>query len=95
MIKYVEFWFQNLGNGRKEKNRLRQITFGLINRKKFNSSKIYGEHFFIIKTKSSLTTSAFIFATISQIKKKNFMYFGHKYLESGPSCLHKLATFLK
>ena len=27
--------------------------------------------------------------------KKNLMYFGHKHVESGPSCSHKLATFLK
>ena len=51
--------------------------------------------FFIIKTKSSLSTSVFIFSTMSQILEKNVLYFGHKHVESGPSCSHKLATFLK
>ena len=34
------------------------------------------------------------FFTISQILKKNLIYFGHKIVETGPSCSHKLASFL-
>ena len=30
-----------------------------------------------------------------KFRKKNVMYFVHKHVESGPSCLHKLVTFLK
>ena len=27
--------------------------------------------------------------------KQNFMYFGHKHVETGPNCSHELSTFLK
>ena len=27
--------------------------------------------------------------------KENFMYFGHKHVETGPNCSHELATFFK
>ena len=30
-----------------------------------------------------------------KFRKKNLMYFGHKHVESGPSCSHIFATFLK
>ena len=37
---------------------------------------------FNFETKSSLFTSVFIFSTISQIVKKNFMYFRHKHVDT-------------
>ena len=51
------------------------MNFGLQNGKKLNFSKIYGENFFIFKSKSSLFTSFFIFSTISQILKTKFDVF--------------------
>ena len=51
----------------------------------------------IIKTKIHLFVPGFIFSTIIFLEfwKQNFMYFGHKYVESGPNCSHEFATFLK
>ena len=53
-----------------------------------NSIRIY---FFIIKTKSSPSTSFIIFSTIAQILKTILYIFG----KIGPSCSHKLAIFFK
>ena len=63
--------------------------------KKFNFSEYFGNFFFIIKTKSSLSTSVFIFSTISQILETTFniLYFGHKLLETGPNVHMNLILF--
>ena len=57
----------------------------------------YSENLFcIVKTKSSLFTSVFIFSTISQIlNRKFYVLFRHKHVETRPNCLRKLDTFLK
>ena len=56
--KYLKFYFQNLGNVRKGENGRRWTTFG-FNNKNF-------------ETKSSLSTSVFMFSAISQILKTKF-----------------------
>ena len=70
--KYMTFRFQNLGNGRDDKNRGRMTIFDFDNKKKcpIYFSKI--EHFFNFETISSLSTSVFIFYTISQILNRTF-----------------------
>ena len=71
-----------------------RLTFSIKRTKKFNFSKIYPEHFSITKTKNSLSTSVFIFSTISQILKiKFYVFFGHKHLETGANCSHGFAIF--
>ena len=32
---------------------------------------------------------------LSKFWKQNFMYFGHRHVETGPNCSHELATFPK
>ena len=94
--KYIKFCFQNFGNSREDRNGSRSTTSSIENEKKFNLKKIYWKIFFIIKTQISLSTSVFIYSTISEIlKTKFYVFFGHKYVETGASCSHKLATFLK
>ena len=64
--------------------------------KNCNFSKIYGEKFFICKSKSSLFTSVFVFFTIfPKLWKQNFINFRRKHIETGPSCSRELITFLK
>ena len=67
---YIKFCFQNLGNGRKRtRKRTRQTSCNLANKKKFNFTKSIEIFFLIVKTNGSLSTSVFIFPTISQILK--------------------------
>ena len=64
---------------------------------KFKKSSILAKYMrfsFIAKTKSSLSTSVFIFFTFLKLWKQRFMYFGHKHVETGPNYSYKLATFL-
>ena len=67
-------------------------------KKSLNLAK-YTEHFFfIIKTKSSPSTSVFIFSNIYQIMNKKMLKtkdFGHKHVETGLNCSHELSIFLK
>ena len=64
---------------------------------KMKKSSILGKYIrdflFIIKTKSSLSTSVFIFVTISQILKTKC--YVHKHVGTGPNCSHELTTFIK
>ena len=57
-------------NDREDKNGRRWTTFEFEVEKKSNFSNIYRKPFFNLETKSSLSTSIFIFSTITQIKKK-------------------------
>ena len=83
-----------MGNGREDKKVCR--LFLIWKMKKSSILVKYIRNIFLtMKTKSSLSTSVFIFSTFSQIKKKNFMYFGHKHVETEPSYSLELATFLK
>ena len=52
-------------------------------------------HFFNFEIESNLSTSVFVFSTISQIWKKILHILLKKMLETGPNVLHELATFLK
>ena len=58
-------------------------------------AKYIRKFFFIVEINSSLSTSVLIFSIISQIRKDNFIYFGHKHVETEPNCSHKLTTFFK
>ena len=70
----MKFYFQNVGNGKKNKNGGRLTTFDLKNAKMF--SKTCEKFFFIIKIKSTLSTSFFISSIISQIlRKKKVIYY--------------------
>ena len=70
--KYITFRFQNLRNGREDKNGRRSTTFGLDNKKQFPIYFPKIELFFIFETKSSLSTPIFIFSTIPQSLKTKF-----------------------
>ena len=60
-------------------------------------AKYIGILLFLIKTKSSLSTSVFtrVFIYFAKFRKQYFMYFGYKGVESEPNYSHLLATFLK
>ena len=56
-------------------------------------AKYIGNLFFIVKTKSSISTSIITFSAISRIMKTKFyVLFRHKYIETGPNCSHELDT---
>ena len=63
--RYIKFCFQNLGIVREVKNWGRCTTFGFNNEKYFLVYFAKIELFFLFETKSSLSTSVFIFSTIS------------------------------
>ena len=54
------------------KTDVERLLFDFDSEKKFNFRKVNQKIFFIIKTKSSLSTSVFIFSTISQNLQTNF-----------------------
>ena len=62
-------------NSKKNKNRRRYTTFGFENEKSSILAKNISEFFFIIKAKTSLSTSVFILSTISQCLKTKFYIF--------------------
>ena len=74
-LKYIKFYFQNLGNGREDKNVRRWTTFGFEIEKNSILAKYIGIFFFTVRTKSSLSTSVFIYCTIYQILKTRFCVF--------------------
>ena len=69
---HVSVRFQNLENGRKNKMDIHRLLLVLIIKKKFRQILLKLNFFFIFQTKSSLSTSAFIFSTIFQILKTKF-----------------------
>ena len=50
---------------------------------------------FIIKTKVAYLRPFLSYLPFPIFWKQNFMYFGHKHVETEPNCLHELATFFK
>ena len=72
MSKIRNIFFQNLENVREYKNLRRWTTFSFNNENIFSVYFAKTELFFIFGTKSSLSTSVFIFSTISQILKTKF-----------------------
>ena len=77
-VLYIKFCFLNLGNGREDKKGRRQITFDFKNGKSSISAKYIGICFIIVKSKSSLSTSVFIFSTISLILQTKLNVFQTK-----------------
>ena len=71
-----------LGNDREDENGRRQTTFIFDNENNYHDKFCWNRSFFIFWTKSTLSTSVFIFSTISQILKQNFTYFGHKHVKT-------------
>ena len=59
--KYIKFCFQNLGNGRWDKNGRRYTTFSFSNEQNLLIYVVKLKFFFIFEIKSSLCTSVFIF----------------------------------
>ena len=72
--KYIKFCFRNLENVREEKNGNR-CTFGFNNETKCPVHFAKIALYFIFGTKSSLSTSVFIFSNIYQILKTKFYIF--------------------
>ena len=59
-------------------------------------SKIYREYFFILSKPKLVYLRPFLpFSQLSKFLKHNFVYFGHKHVETGPNCSHELDTFLE
>ena len=56
---------------------------------------MYVENFLLLKPKIVYLGPFSSFLPFPKFCKQNLVYFGHKNGETGPSCLHKLATFLK
>ena len=65
--------------------------------KKSSISQNISTIFFIIKTKSILSASVFIFSFIfiSQILETKFYDFVQKHVEIGPNCSHEIPNILK
>ena len=59
--------------------------------------KSSAHNFFIIKTKSSLSTFGLIFYRISKTQRKIFLciYFGRKHVVTKTGCSNEVATFFK
>ena len=64
--------------------------------KKFNFSKIYQKVFVLFLKPKVVHLRPFLSSLpFPKFEKQNFIYFGHKHVETGPNSSHELATFLK
>ena len=72
---FVQFCFQNLGNGREVENGHRYNSFSFKNEKEPNFTKYFGNFFFHYQNKNSLSMSVFISSAITQILKTKFYGF--------------------
>ena len=78
----MKFCFQNLENGREDKNECRWTTFGDENEESSILVKSIGNFFFIIKTKNNLSASVLYSQHFFKFWKQNCMYCGHKRVET-------------
>ena len=58
-------------------------------------AKYIGNFFSLSKSKVVYLCPFLSSLPFLNFRKENFMYVGHKHVETGPNCLHELATFLK
>ena len=64
--------------------------------KKVQFHKIFWTFFFPLSIPKVVYLRPFLSSLpFPKFWKQNFMFYGHKHLETGPNCSHELATFLK